>query len=439
MPWILARRGQRSRRRHGSSGGNMAEARNAAAVPRRSEDAEVDVGTCDPSATRLQDSSPSTLLFPHGGSRRVHRCSLLLSWAAFGTWTGCAAPSSSEWYLSTTDGETGNEILLPHDFSSCSEHLQRHDWNNNGSVEEWKYDYMRTANCAHSGEQFARVAGRSRPAAQSGIHVPTVIVPTISEELPKLPPFYFVLPVWDMVVSNRVRLFGTYDAQELDILMSIVRPGDTFVDIGANVGAVTVPLAAHVGREGVVFAFEPFRQIFQFLNANVATNGLANVHTFQRALSDPDCPRQVIAPAPTLEAAQNAGMHAVFKGASATPNEHVSEKRERMETIEVRTLDSFNLPQVDFIKIDVEGHSPRVIAGSSETIRRHRPVVWFEDGSPHPPDLFLEQDLGYWCTRFDPSVTTEDQYMCLPKELHAELQDRVNRGSGLVDVSQKEL
>merc|ERR1712125_138581 len=119
-----------------------------------------------------------------------------------------------------------------------------------------------------------------------------------------LPPFYFVLPVYDMVVSNRLRLSGSYDAQELEILMQLAQSGDAFVDIGANVGAVAVPLAAHVGREGVVHAFEPFRQVFQYLNANVATNGLANVFTYQNALSDVETPSVLSVPAPTLEAAQ---------------------------------------------------------------------------------------------------------------------------------------
>mmetsp|Transcript_38492 Transcript_38492/g.106072 ORF Transcript_38492/g.106072 Transcript_38492/m.106072 type:complete len:415 (+) Transcript_38492:34-1278(+) len=310
-------------------------------------------------------------------------------------------------------------------FWSCSEHLRHHDWNENVTNEEFRAGYMITAYCGKNAMRLAREAGGARPSAQSGVHVPTVIVPTVSEQLPQLPPFYFVLPVWDMVVSNRIKLSGSYDVQELDVLLRLTSPGDTFVDVGANLGGVAVPLASHVGREGAVYAFEPFRQVFQYLNANVATNGLANVYTFQCALSDVDKPQRLSVPAPTLEAAQNVGMYAVFKAETSVPNERASQTRERMETVDVRTLDSFELPRVDVMKIDVEGHAAQVLRGSVETLRAHRPILWFEDGSLQPPEVLMDPELRYWCTRFDTAVTQEEQFLCYPRERHDELQQRV--------------
>eukprot|EP00929_Paragymnodinium_shiwhaense_P101159 TRINITY_DN64019_c0_g1_i2.p1 TRINITY_DN64019_c0_g1~~TRINITY_DN64019_c0_g1_i2.p1 ORF type:complete len:436 (+),score=66.19 TRINITY_DN64019_c0_g1_i2:65-1309(+) len=314
------------------------------------------------------------------------------------------------------------------DFTSCSAHLRLHDWNDNGTVEQWQENYVGTVWCAREQARLARQAGKRRPAAQSGVHVPTVIVPTESSDLPDLPPFYFVLPVYDMVVSNRVRLFGSYDAQELDILMRLTKPGGAFVDIGANIGSVTVPMGAHLGREGVVYSFEPFRQVFQFLNANVATNGLANVYTYQAALSDEaaGAPTELEVPAPTLENAQNAGMYAVFQAETTMVNERTSETRERMEMITVRTLDSFRLPRADVIKIDVEGHAPRVLAGAVETIKRFRPVLWFEEGGSLP-EVLLDPALQYWCTKFHGEhITTEDQFICVPREKHADVQEALH-------------
>ncbi|CAK0866962.1 unnamed protein product [Prorocentrum cordatum] len=278
-------------------------------------------------------------------------------------------------------------------------------------------------------ELLAREAGQTRPAALTGLHVPTVVAPTQSEDLhwrPRLVALAdFVLPIWDMVVSNRVRLFGSYDHQELDILLRLTSPGDTFVDIGANVGAVTVPLAAHVGQEGTVYSFEPFRQVFQYLNANVAVNGLANVHTFQYALSDASkAPRTIRAPAPTLLAGQNAGMYGVFQGASTEPNQQTSKTRERLEDVNVRTLDSFQLPRVDVIKIDVEGHAARVLEGAAETLLAHRPILWFEEGGSEPPEAVANPGLRYWCTKLDD--TPEQQFLCYPRERHAEVQARLN-------------
>ena len=65
-----------------------------------------------------------------------------------------------------------------------------------------------------------------------------------------------------------------------------VREGDVVIDVGANLGSYTIPLAEKVGVTGGVFAFEPFRRMTQLLNANVALNGLSNVWVVQCALSD---------------------------------------------------------------------------------------------------------------------------------------------------------
>lgn len=311
------------------------------------------------------------------------------------------------------------------DFQGCTDHLRRLDWNENVTDDVWRLRYTRTVNCVRHGPRLAQEAGAGRPAAFSGLHVPSLIVPTASDELPGLPPLYFVLPVWDMVVSNRVRLFGSYDHQELDVLLKLASPGDTVVDIGANVGAVTVPLAAHIGEEGTVYAFEPFRQVFQYLNANVAANGLANVHTFHCALSDASAPSILSVPAPSLRAGQNAGMYGVFKAGSTEVNDRSSMLRERMEVVSVRTLDSFELPRVDLMKIDVEGHAAHVLAGSLATLRTHRPILWFEENGSTPPEAVLHPDLRYWCTKL--FETTEDQFICVPQERHAEIQSRLDR------------
>ena len=63
--------------------------------------------------------------------------------------------------------------------------------------------------------------------------------------------------------------------------MHFVDFGDTVLEVGANIGTYTVPLADAVGPTGFVYAFEPFRKIFQIMTANCALNGLSNVQTYQ--------------------------------------------------------------------------------------------------------------------------------------------------------------
>mmetsp|Transcript_2325 Transcript_2325/g.5809 ORF Transcript_2325/g.5809 Transcript_2325/m.5809 type:complete len:108 (-) Transcript_2325:21-344(-) len=95
-----------------------------------------------------------------------------------------------------------------------------------------------------------------------------------------------------------------------------------------------------------------------------------------------------------------------------------------MEDVVVRTLDSLELPRVDVIKIDVEEHAAQVLAGGTETLRRHRPILWFEDDGIERPEALQRPEPGYLCTRLE--QTTEGQFSCVPQERHAEVQERLN-------------
>nr|ABV22255.1 methyltransferase-like protein [Karlodinium veneficum] len=334
-------------------------------------------------------------------------------------WASCVILTRARSYA-THDLETAVFENFDFSYESCTTFLSYIDWNENVTDDQWSVKLHRAVNCVRYREDLARDA--NRPAALTGLHIPTMVTPTIAKHLPHLPPFYFVLPIWDTVVSNEVRTTGLYDSLEIDVLMKLSVPGDAFVDIGANVGSVTVPMAFHVGRNGTVYAFEPFRQVFQYLNANVAVNGLENVHTFHTALSDKHAESSVHVPAPLLTEGQNVGMYGVFKQNSLEPNEPLS--KHKQEEVSVRTLDSFQLPRADVVKIDVEGHAPRVLAGGVQTLKQHRPFLWFEH-SGSTPDVLTESDMAYSCMQF--TEATEDTFLCSPHERLHELSSRMNK------------
>src|SRR5579862_896137 len=85
----------------------------------------------------------------------------------------------------------------------------------------------------------------------------------------------------DQYVGRSLDLYGEYSEGEIDFFKQVVQPGDTVLEIGANIGSHTVFFAKAVGREGTVQAFEPQRLIFQTLCANIALNNLENVKTYQ--------------------------------------------------------------------------------------------------------------------------------------------------------------
>ena len=82
-----------------------------------------------------------------------------------------------------------------------------------------------------------------------------------------------------MVLSS-----GTYEPEETRLFRSKCRPGDTVIDVGANVGWYTVIASKLVGKKGRVIAFEPEPVNFAILKKNVLANGCENVILELKAL-----------------------------------------------------------------------------------------------------------------------------------------------------------
>src|SRR3990172_2612704 len=81
---------------------------------------------------------------------------------------------------------------------------------------------------------------------------------------------------------------GYYEYGVTKLVTSTLRPGDTFIDIGANIGYFTLVASPLVGPSGKVHSFEPIPGIFSTLQSNVAANGLTNVRMNQAAIFETD-------------------------------------------------------------------------------------------------------------------------------------------------------
>lgn len=159
---------------------------------------------------------------------------------------------------------------------------------------------------------------------------------------------------------------------ELRRLDLFVRPGDTFVDVGANIGLYTLKAARLSGPQGRVLAAEPGRAAREQLNANIALNAFPHVAVIGSALSD---------------AEGEATLHHVDKGNDPQAFSLLPDGTEKSgETVPVTTLDNAvagaGLARVDCIKIDVEGFEAHVIRGAGETLARWHPTIVFEVNCP---------------------------------------------------------
>jgi FkbM family methyltransferase len=163
-----------------------------------------------------------------------------------------------------------------------------------------------------------------------------------------------------------VAFTGHYDRPLQRLLLGYIRPGTTVLDVGASLGLWTVPLAKVAREVGArVWAFEPHPQNHQWLERNVALNGLEDTVTIHRcALGDA-----------VGEARMGIGETQDFQqGGNAAIN--VDSESALGVLVPIKRLDDFAIPaSVSAMKIDVEGYEISVLRGAKELIARDRPVI----------------------------------------------------------------
>ncbi len=155
---------------------------------------------------------------------------------------------------------------------------------------------------------------------------------------------------------------GSYEVEETNWVKDLLRPGMTFVDVGANIGYYSALAARLVGREGRVEAFEPNPSAYGQLLSWIETSGMPQVHCFQVAMSNAPGSLTLYVP-PESEHDNNANVVCGQEGYFST-------------RISAYTLDSYlnklNVDIVNLLKLDVEGYEPCVLEGAETTIRDGR-------------------------------------------------------------------
>ena len=185
---------------------------------------------------------------------------------------------------------------------------------------------------------------------------------------------------FDIYVGGSLRKYGEFSWYEQNLFQQTVQPGSIVVEVGANIGAHTIELSRLAGTDGAVFAFEPQRIVFQSLCANLALNQCVNVFAYQEALGAED--GTIVVPVANPSVRNN------FGGISLLGAENG-------ELVPLRTLDAIDLPACHFLKADVEGMEVEVLAGSRETIRAFRPILYLENDRGARSRELLELVMGY--------------------------------------------
>ena len=161
-----------------------------------------------------------------------------------------------------------------------------------------------------------------------------------------------------------------------------LQPGQNVIDIGANYGVYTLPMAQKVGPGGPVWAFEPALSTAQFPARGIAENGFSQVTLEQSAMSSASGSAQ-------LAFHTHAELRSIVHGAVAP---------EGSETVPLVTLDDcmdrFGWQDIDLIKIDAEGEEPNIIKGGHRFFATLAPLVQYELRSAADMTFDLVRDFA---------------------------------------------
>jgi len=199
--------------------------------------------------------------------------------------------------------------------------------------------------------------------------------------------------------------FGTFEPECLAAMRRNVRPGDTILDVGANIGLFTLEGSLAVGPAGRVIAIEAMPAHATSVIDSVRRNGMSNVEVIPVAVGDQRGEGTL-----TLPSNMNYGMFTLGKVVG-----EVSFK------VSVQRIDDIlaerGVNSVDFIKMDIEGSELKALIGAEQTLRKHHPTILIElyeehlnncGTSSHEVKSFLTK-LGYRESFLDGTLITLEQ------------------------------
>jgi FkbM family methyltransferase len=184
--------------------------------------------------------------------------------------------------------------------------------------------------------------------------------------------FYFPRAYWERLMRLP---FGRF-------LSSTLQEGQVFLDIGAGFGFYSLFAARRVGPRGRVYSFEPNPVTYESLSRSMQRNGFRWARCINAMLSDregtiPMCPLP------------DAAAHSLVPEADRRAKLRAPQVPVRVTRVDDLDREGvFDVPNIDLVKIDVEGEEPHTVAGMLATLERFQfPTIWAEVHGPRDPSL----------------------------------------------------
>jgi FkbM family methyltransferase len=193
-------------------------------------------------------------------------------------------------------------------------------------------------------------------------------------------------------VGQGIRRRGIHDLAVSEALLRLADPGETAIDVGANLGLMTSLLSYAVGASGRVISFEPHPDVFALLMRNCrewqADRAFGVIEARQEALSDEDGAAELAT-----------DVFEVNEGSASLEPLTRERHSKNIHTVRVRRLDDVREADADVgvMKIDIEGHELQALAGARDALAtgRIRDVVLEEREDPPTPVTRLLAEHGY--------------------------------------------
>lgn len=178
--------------------------------------------------------------------------------------------------------------------------------------------------------------------------------------------FYMLLNPTEHI-QQQLFWYGYYEKELGDLMKKTVKPGDVFLDIGANIGYFSL-LVANNSPSVKVISFEPVAGLFQNMNENISLNNIKNIATVNAATGEITEEKELFISAP-----DNLGMSSFHQP------ENYSGKKESVKVVAIDDwFKTSGLSKIDVIKLDVEGSELAALKGMKEVLQKQKPVLIVE-------------------------------------------------------------
>lgn len=202
-----------------------------------------------------------------------------------------------------------------------------------------------------------------------------------------------------------LRYFGEEGDDLLSFLRSAIKPGMTVVDVGANIGSVSVPCSRLVGEQGKIIAIEGDEGTADLLRKNLLLNNCANVDVRSVCVGEEHGHVD-------FYVNSDSSKSSIIRHATCT-----SPIRTEITTLDALLADQERL---DVLKIDVEGADYKVLLGATGSIETHKPSIIIVETNADGDNIcrFLV-DRGYRLREYDRTTGSLRQFKTLPANLFA--------------------